>query len=233
MNQSISFPNGTKKALTLSYDDGVIQDQKLVSLMDKYGIKGTFNLNGGLFSEEGKPRDWYRLTKAEAVSLFKNSPHEVASHSLTHPYLNKLTYAEAYHEITADRRTLKELFDCPIRGMAYPFGTYNDITVEAVKDAGICYSRTVEEDNSFRLPTDWLRLTATCHHDDPNMMALLDKFLTAPATGTPLLFYLWGHSYEFDENNNWDLIEAFFQKVSRRDDIWYATNIEIYDRCKI
>jgi hypothetical protein len=45
---SLLFPNGLSKALTLSYDDGVEQDIRLVGIMNKYGLKGTFNLSGGL-----------------------------------------------------------------------------------------------------------------------------------------------------------------------------------------
>ena len=50
-----------------------------------------------------------------------------------------------------------------------------------------------------------------------------------PDGGEPLLFYLWGHSYEFDDDDNWDTIEKFLQKAGCRDDVWYATNIEVYD----
>ena len=46
------------------------------------------------------------------------------------------------------------------------------------------------------------------------------------------MFYLWGHSYEFDNNDNWDVIEKFAQIASGHDHIWYATNIEIYDYVK-
>lgn len=48
------FPGFRRKALTLSYDDGVVNDRRLIEIMNKYGLKGTFNLNSGLFSEDGK-----------------------------------------------------------------------------------------------------------------------------------------------------------------------------------
>ena len=44
-----------------------------------------------------------------------------------------------------------------------------------------------------------------------------------------MFFYLWGHSYEFEACKNWNVIEEFAEKVSGKPDIWYATNIEIYD----
>ncbi len=46
------------------------------------------------------------------------------------------------------------------------------------------------------------------------------------------MFYLWGHTYEFDNDDNWNVIEEFAAYISGRDDIWYATTIEIYDYVK-
>lgn len=58
-------------------------------------------------------------------------------------------------------------------------------------------------------------------------MRLADDFLNTEQELA--LFYLWGHSYEFDTDNNWDLIEHFCEKTAHNPDVWYATNIEIYD----
>ena len=41
--------------------------------------------------------------------------------------------------------------------------------------------------------------------------------------------YVWGHTYEFDNDNNWELIEELFEKATKEDDIWFATNMEIYE----
>ena len=46
------------------------------------------------------------------------------------------------------------------------------------------------------------------------------------------MFYLWGHSYEFDNDDNWKVIEEFAAYTGGKEDIWYATNIEIYDYVK-
>ena len=43
------------------------------------------------------------------------------------------------------------------------------------------------------------------------------------------LLYIWGHSYEFDRDYNWDLIEDLCARLGGNDKIWYATNIEICD----
>jgi hypothetical protein len=48
-------------------------------------------------------------------------------------------------------------------------------------------------------------------------------------TPAPQLYYLWGHTYEFEGNDNWEVFEQIAQRISGKEDIWYATNIEIYN----
>ena len=48
----------------------------------------------------------------------------------------------------------------------------------------------------------------------------------------PKLFYLWGHSYEFNDKDNWEIIEDFAKRIGNREDVWYATNIEVYEYVK-
>ena len=47
----LRFPEGKSKAFTMSYDDGVVQDKRLIELMKANGIKGTFNLNSAAFGQ--------------------------------------------------------------------------------------------------------------------------------------------------------------------------------------
>lgn len=231
-NLFMRFPKGVSKALTLSYDDGVNTDIRLKNILDKYGIKCTFNINAGLFgdpNEDHTGQNHYRLPKEEFVKEFKDSNHEIAIHGYTHPFLEQLPPYKATEEILKDREALEELFGYTVRGMAYPYGTYNDTVVEIVKNCGIAYARTVETTGNFSIPKDWHRLPATCHHNNKRLNELTNNFIENKGERGPLLFYLWGHSYEFNSDNNWKLIEEFSEKVGNRDDIWYATNIEIYD----
>jgi len=232
-NIFMRFPGGKAKALTLSYDDGVEQDIQLIDIMNKHGLKGTFNLNSGLYPDEGvvypQGHVHRRLTAKQAKETYLNSGQEVAIHALTHPYLEQLPTNIVVNEIIKDRENLEAQFGTIVRGMAYPFGTFSDAVVEVLKACGIAYARTVISTNDFRIPKDWLRLTATCHHNSPELNNLAKKFVEDKVTRAPYLFYLWGHSYEFEIKNNWHVIEDFAEYVGNRDDIWYATNIEIYD----
>ena len=134
------------------------------------------------------------------------------------------------YEIIKDREALEKQFGKIVRGMAYPMGTFSDEVVSVLKSCGIAYARTTKSTEKFDLPADWLRLPATCHHKNPRLMELAETFVEKPPKTQPWLFYLWGHAYEFESNDNWNVIEEFTDYMSgREDEIWYATNIEIYD----
>lgn len=87
----------------------------------------------------------------------------------------------------------------------------------------------MESTEKFDLPSNWLRLRPTCHHNNPHLFELTEAFLGKHNCENAWLFYLWGHSYEFECDNNWDKLMTFAEQIGGRDDIWYATNIEIYD----
>lgn len=235
---SIRFPGGKPKALTLSYDDGVEQDARLLQLMQAHGVKGTFNLNSGEYAPEGHvypAGTIHRRMSAQAThDLFCDSGMEVAVHGLLHPFLERLPAQQCLYEVMADRANLEKQFGTIVRGMAYPYGTFSDTVVAQLAHAGIAYARTVIASEGFALPQDWLRLEATCHHNHPKLFELAEQFVegTVPAQRDGWLFYLWGHSYEFEADGNWDRIEAFLDCVSGREDVWYATNIEVYDYVK-
>lgn len=225
------FPEGKSKALTLSYDDGVNTDIRMIELMEKYGIKCTFNLNGGRFGAEGEVQVGRRLPKSMVKTVYTHPLCEVATHSYTHAAYNHLPESVIMSEILDDRRELEKMFGCVVRGHAYPYGCYNDSVIDILKKAGIVYARTVESHRTFKLPDDWLRWGATCHHNEPKLMELADKFTNEPVglNSDGWLFYLWGHTYEFPKHNNWNVIEEFFERISQSNDIWFATNMEVYE----
>jgi hypothetical protein len=214
------WPYGHLKCMTLSYDDGVVEDRSLISIMNHHAVRGTFHLNNHFTGGH--------VEASEVSSLYAG--HEISTHMATHPFPTLLTREEILAEILDNRRSLEKLTGYPVRGMSYPYGDYDARVIELLRACGIEYSRTVRATGQFSLPADWLEWHPTCHHKDCLTMA--DQFLelrTDKLCRGLYCFYVWGHSYEFARNGNWDLIETFCEKMGRRSDIWYATNIEIVD----
>ncbi len=236
----LRFPEGKTKALTLSYDDGCRYDKRLIETVNKYGIKVTLNVNSRMFGS--KPDAW-RLPAEQLKELADSGNHELAVHGAHHIALGKATTATGIRDILNCREDMEREFGGIIRGMAYAdsgiTSFHSGVEYEEIrkylKDLGIAYSRSLAGDNDkFEIPADFYRWIPTAHHVNPKMMEYLDKFLNEPmedyiAERPPRLFYLWGHSYEFDRNDNWELLEEFCQKASGHEDVWYATNIEICD----
>ena len=236
------FPNGANKVLTLSYDDGKHADRHLVSMLNKYGIKATFNLNPGMEGDEN------RIPMAEWPALYEG--HEVACHTRTHPTIDRCPTLEVIDEVLSDKIALEQIFKRPIRGLAYPNGSYSTRIERILEDIGIKHARivgdyygevmvakqtkeasgfaVVGDTHGFAFPTNYLEWKATCHHNH-NLLGFANDFVNLNKKQHLFLMYVWGHSYEFDRDNNWDMMEEFCKTVSNRSDIWYATNIEIVD----
>jgi peptidoglycan-N-acetylglucosamine deacetylase len=100
--------------------------------------------------------------------------------------------------------------------------------MKSLEVLGIEYSRTVNSTNNFLFPGNFLEWNPTCHHNDDIMNKLTD-FKNQPHWASLPLFYIWGHSYEFHRQNNWNVIEDFCNIIAFDSDVWYATNIEIKD----
>ena len=238
--QFLRFPGGKGKAVTFSYDDGVSQDLKFSDILEKYQIKATFNLNAE------KLRVKNGLKKDEIQEYILNRGHEIAVHGSNHRAEGTLRPIEGIQDVLNCRLELEERFGLIIRGMAYPDTGISYFTngakYESIKnylqELDIVYSRTLGGDNnSFNLPQDWHAWMPTAHHNNPNLFDYIEQFLGIDlskgaiyvARRQPRLFYLWGHSYEFDRDGNWDRLEKICEKLSGKEDTWYATNMQIYE----
>lgn len=228
------------KAFTMSYDDGVFQDRRLVHLMNKYGIKATFNLNSGLI-QKSEPERWtgervmrfYRNRVPSVRMIGDDLPelyqgHEVAIHGVNHIQLKEATKDETVKELLDDQKALSEMFGYKIEGAAFAYGQTNEFAPEILKSAGIKYSRACVTTGNFDPWDDMYFYNGTCHHADEKLFDLAKQFIELKAD-SPQIFYVWGHSYEFDyDEAMWDRIEEFFKLISGHDDILYGTNIEVF-----
>ena len=224
-----------KKILTFSYDDGVTQDIRLISLLNKYGMKATFNLNSGLLGKdgslvrEGVRVDHIKIKPQDVRHVYAG--HEVAAHTLTHPFLPTLMDdREVVRQVEEDRQALSALCGYEVVGFAYPGGGINhDKRVADIirENTGVRYCRHTDSSHSFAVQTDLFEFAPTVYHhaEWDKMFALGERFLQTKTTETQI-FYVWGHAYEFDIHNTWDKFERFLQMMAGAPDITYATNKE-------
>lgn len=223
------FPGFRRKAVTLSYDDGVKHDVKLIDIMTKYGLRGTFNISAGLLSPDGDNP----ITLAKLKEIYLDQGQEVAAHGYHHYPLAAMPEAVGIKEIIDDRAALEEYTGEIVRGMAYAYGNYDDTVLSYLGKCGIRYARTTDQTLGFAMPENFLEWKPTCHHAHGELMPLAKKFVALDdekslKKNAPQLFYVWGHSYEFANADNWHIIEEFAEFIGGREDIWYATNGEIY-----
>ena len=224
--------NGKKKAITFSYDDAVTQDIRLIEILNKYGLKATFNLNSGLLGtdntliREGKKVNHNKVKAEDVAKIY--SGHEVAVHTLTHPHLPHISDDEVIRQVEHDRLALSELVGYEGVGMAYPGGymNNNDRVEDLIRrHTGVKYARTISLSYSFREQDNLFRYKPTAFHlDFYDNYSLANDFFKSDAEG---VFYIWGHAYEFDINDTWAEFEKFCEYISGRDDVFYGTNKEI------
>ena len=223
---NLRFPNGKSRAMTFSYDDGIPADLRLLELLNKYKVKCTFNINTAHYDNGNEPDN--RLKKSQIKEIAENPLCEIACHGHTHPYYNALPMANLTNDIMKNRIISEEITDKIVRGFAYPYGPFNATSEAALKAADIAYARTTKSTKAFGLPEKWLEWHPTCHHKDS--LELFNEFMgNVKPWQAPKLMYVWGHTYEFDNDNNWELIEQLFEKATKEEDIWFATNMEIFE----
>ena len=235
-----------RKFFALSFDDGLEQDRRIISLLKKYTLGGTFHLNSGLFGEKGyvgidkegvtkgfdvaeldsRAGDFpvyskaFRLSENEDVQLYKE--FEVASHTVTHADISAASDSELKNEIVKDVKALSELFGQEIRGFAYPYGRGADRSSNVLKEIGICYARTVAPTENFCFPADPMYLGLNAQVRDADVFSKLESFFAAQPDNDDLLFVLFTHGYELDyetDDCSWEKFERICSLVSSREDI--------------
>jgi lysophospholipase L1-like esterase/peptidoglycan/xylan/chitin deacetylase (PgdA/CDA1 family) len=228
-SKNFAFPNGKLKCLVISFDDGPEHDRLLVNKLNKANMVGTFHLNSARL---GKRAEWlsselgndiFFVSEKEIKNLYFG--HEISSHTTNHVGLNNQNDSLIKFEVSSDIDKLEELVGKPVKGLAYPFGAYDNQTLKSLQDLNIKYARTTASTQTFELPkSNFLTLNPTCHifdavnfgsffvNNDPKEMQLLN---------------IWGHSYEF--HNNWELADSICNVLGNKKDIWYAKTIELVE----
>lgn len=241
------------KYFTVSFDDGLEQDKKIIRLMNRYGIKGTFNLNSGVFGLRGYIKrmgnigfqdtetrkrflfwdgvEHYRIPEDEIAQVYAGQ--EIASHGYQHENLRSLGYEKTKTSVSKDIANLSNIAGYKVKGFAYPYGMTGPEVKKALRDLGIVYARCVGNSRKFTVGKDLLSYVPTTAITDKKLDKILDNFILADGSEKDLLFYMWGHGYELDYGNelcSYGHLERIFDRVAGREDISFVTNMEAFIR---
>lgn len=216
------------KFFLLSFDDGTIWDARFVELLNRYGVKCTFNLNSGLEDFVWQYEDRFPIRRqrlAETVQQYRG--HEVASHSLHHHWLNTLTPPQISREIGEDCETLKEIFGLEEIGFGVPFTACDEREIKIIRKF-VRYIRLSAFSDSFALPEDPYHIPIHGLYNDPDIREKIARFAENELEDS--LFVMAGHSYEFEVLGHWEYIEDLLNYI-RSFDFEIVTTMEFVNRC--
>lgn len=225
-----------RKILTFSFDDGTVQDERFIEILNKYDLRATFNINSGFFGQKhyidhgGFHVLHDEIEEERIANVYRN--HEIAAHTLTHPNLKNVNEdAEVIRQVLEDQKKLEQIAGKPVFGMAYPCGgaCYDERVIKLItENTPIKYARTTNSHHTFALPEDFMQWHPTCDQRDDRLFELAEQFISAEPT-EDMLFYVWGHSFELDKSDKpWERFEKFCELICHRREITYMTNGEVY-----
>lgn len=200
-----------RKLFLISFDDGTVWDRRFVQLLNKYGMKATFNLNSGLEDFVWYYEDRFPVRRqilSESVDLYRG--HEIASHSLHHHWLNTLTPPQLSREVGDDCAALKALFGLKEIGFGVPFTACGEREVNIIKKH-VRYIRLSEFSDSFAPPADPYHIPIHALYNQPDIREKIARF--AQSSLPVSLFVMAGHSYELEVLEQWEDMESLLQYI--------------------
>ncbi len=197
------------------WDDGDVDDIRLVKILKKHGARATFNINPGGWKSERRMahrfRDEYpvyRLTLDEMPQVYEGFC--IGGHSMTHPRLTAVDPSWAFTELVECQRYIEAHFGQTDIGMAYPGGGYDDSLKELVRKAGYLYSRTILNVDLELNIHDPMALHTHCHFQAEDFWQKFDAVKAVDGD-----FYFWGHTFELmGKESRWQELDARIGRIS-------------------
>jgi peptidoglycan/xylan/chitin deacetylase (PgdA/CDA1 family) len=130
------------KNILISIDDGNKSVyQAYFEIMKPMGIKPLLGIYPAIISKTDYAMTWEQLQE------LSNDGCYIAAHGYHHMYLSEKYYqsdqAGFKKEIYLSKKVLEEKLNRKIETMVYPFGTYSDIAISELKNAGYKYGMTI------------------------------------------------------------------------------------------
>jgi peptidoglycan/xylan/chitin deacetylase (PgdA/CDA1 family)/GT2 family glycosyltransferase len=151
------------RSVVLTIDDGYVDNLDIARpLLRRRGFGATVFL---VSRRLGGVNDWTAegavamrpLLTPEQVEQLRGEGIEIGAHTRNHPSLPTLDPAGLEDEIAGSREDLETMLGAPVKTFAYPYGQFDEATVEAARAAGFEAAGTVEN-RLVRLGDDPLQI---------------------------------------------------------------------------
>lgn len=183
-----------QKVVILTFDDGYeSQYSNAKPILDKYGFKATFYIVCNYVGSGDNRMTW------EEIKSLQQEGHDIASHTMNHDDLSKLTPQEVEYEVAQSKQCLLEQGISP-KSFAYPFnGGSDDSSVLNTVASHYELARTATD------PLAFLGCDGDCTTNKYSIMG-------------------WSHDSEKKSNayNDKQMFERFIQVVNSQNE--YNTN---------
>lgn len=211
------------------WDDGVTSDIRLIAILRKYNARATFNLNAGLHGKQRriatrhKGTDVVRLGRGELRDVYDG--FTIGNHSLTHPRLETLEPEAARQNLAEGRERLQQIFQQPVLGLAYPFGSFNTSVMQTVRETGHVYARTTGSVEKPFPPEQAMAFHPSCHFLASDFNERYERTRSQPGG----VFYFWGHSYELVNEAMWRDFETAIARIAHDPLAQWGELVSLFD----
>jgi len=136
----LNRPSADGKRAVITFDDGyegVLA--RALPLLAAHGFSATVFVVSGKI---GGVNDWDgetpgdALLSADGVRALAAAGIEIGSHGATHRALTELSDADLVAEVAGSKAALEAVIGAPVVSFCYPYGAFDDRSVEAVQQAG-------------------------------------------------------------------------------------------------
>lgn len=132
------LPNGNKKIVWMTFDDGDADFYSAYQIMKKYGARGTNNIITSFVDKEG-------FLTTEQIKEMAKDGMSFQSHTVNHPDLSTTDEASQETELEASKSWLDKTLNQNTLSVAYPSGRYSQATETLAKDKGYKMATTTNE----------------------------------------------------------------------------------------
>lgn len=173
----------TGKVFGITFDDGYLDNYlNALPVLKKYNFSGTCYLVSGFL---GKKNDWTRNQNIQECDLMNFSQIKewldagmsIGSHSHTHAHLCKIPREQLSYEVSHSKKTLEKLFQIPIEDFCFPYGEFNSLAIEELKNANYLTATTTQRGRASQY-NPLLQLPRVHMTKRTNLLLLAMKFFT-------------------------------------------------------